>query len=84
MATQTIFIHDCDEVIFFLLDGDYSDLDGCVINSTDSPEEQQDKLIATLYDDEEGGYKHQVLRNFPTEIVRNNPDALVIQTTFGA
>lgn len=83
MTAQTIFIHDCDEVIFFLLDGDYSDLDGCVINSTDSPEEQQDKLVATLYD-ADGDYKYPVLRKFPIEAVRDNPDVVVIQTTFGA
>ena len=83
MAKQTIFIHDCDEVIFFLLEGDYSDLDGCVINSTDSSEEQQDKLIATLYT-EDGGYRFPVLRQFPTNAVRANPDLVVIQTAFGA
>lgn len=84
MAAQTIFIHDCDEIIFFLLDGDYSSLDGCVVNSTTSPEEQQDKLVETLYDSETGGYKFPVLRKFPMEAVRDNLDLVVIQTTFGA
>ena len=70
---RTIFIYDqcCqDDVKFFILDGDYSHLDGIYINAVydndndNEKEQKQDELNALLFDNE-GQLKQSLIDSFP-------------------
>ena len=71
---KTIFIYDqCGqaEVKFFVLEGDYTELDGVYINSTEG-EELIDKLNSALPDDK------LLLREFPTKEVTENTAVIIV------
>lgn len=68
---KTIFIYDELEgdLKFFKLDGDYSHLDGCYVNSVDTSDELQDVLIKLLYtDDTMANYRVLMLYTFPRPV----------------
>jgi hypothetical protein len=52
---------------YFVLDGDYSDLDGVIIGTGDSDISSQEKLESLIFDDSEVRCKHPMSETFPYE-----------------
>ena len=73
---NTIFIYDESyaEIRFFVLDGDYSHLEGVYINTCEDKErvEELDDIIF----DEDGDFKIELYDRFPVDKVK--PDTKVI------
>lgn len=79
MADKTVLIYDqCgqEEIQFAVLDGDYSELNGIYINNAHQEQEDQDRLN-DLICDEEGGYKINLLDQFPVDAVKDGAVVIV-------
>jgi hypothetical protein len=81
-ATQTVCIFDDSEttsrggVLYFVVDGDYSRYHGKRFNySLTTP--MNFELIDFIIN-EQCEYIHEMLNDFPVEVIRNNPTAIVI------
>ena len=87
---QTVLIYDQldAELKFFVLDGDYSHLNGVYINQMvegtkakqKAADAKQDELTNLMYVKETGELKHQFLTTFPTAAVLDG--AIVIVAGF--
>lgn len=86
---KTVLIYDQldSSLKFFVLDGDYSHLNGVYINqyiedkkAQKAAEAKQDELNDLMYVPETGEFKHTALDEFPTQAVREG--AIVIVAGF--
>jgi hypothetical protein len=79
--TKTIIIFDnCGEdIIFFVVPGDHSELSDTYINASD--EEDANKLYELLYTPT-GAFRHSVLHEFPKEVLIEDPQTVVIVVGF--
>lgn len=80
MKTVIIYEQFIDPIVFIVVDGDYTRLDGVMVNSVDSDRVLQDELCDMLYDPVSGDptelYKN-ALKKFPTEEVKNGAAVIV-------
>jgi hypothetical protein len=85
---KTVLIFDqCEaNVEFFVLEGDYRELDKVYINAykegatakeQKANEKLQNKLNKLLYHQKTGEYLHPVLHEFPTQAVRDGAEVIV-------
>lgn len=80
---KTILIYDqCGErpIEFYILDGDYTHLDGIYVNHSNHDENLRDELANLLYDEQTGDSLLTPETNFPTYEVKKG--ALVIVAGF--
>lgn len=79
---NTIFIYTLGQeypLKFFVLEGDYSHLNGCMIGACGT-EEEQEELEDILDFDATGNTKVTMLDTFPVDLV--TPDTKVIEVGF--
>jgi hypothetical protein len=78
-AAQTVIIWDevSAELVFFVLDGDYTKFNGVYINQVDVDEKLLDELNELMYVQETGEHKHEKLSAFPVDAVRNGAVVIV-------
>lgn len=77
---NTIFIYDqCGEgpIRFFVLDGDYSHLDGAYVNHFELAETVQEELCGILFNDE-GEERHKMSDKFPLAAVQEDTKVVII------
>ncbi len=83
---KTVLIYDQldSSLKFFVLDGDYSHLNGVYINQYVEDEKaqkatdtKQDELTDLIYVPETGEFKHSALDEFPTQAVREGATVIV-------
>lgn len=77
---QTAVIWDeCNgQLMWFLVDGDYSHLDGCYINDGDWSDADQDELSELAFDPRTAEFKHK--RNEVLNDIPRDPSVAIIAT----
>ena len=76
MKTVIIFDQLDAEILFFVLDGDHTDLDGAYINSTGTPDNEADELHKRLYN-KNGSFKVVSTKTFPVQAVKDGAFVIV-------
>lgn len=77
---STVVIWDqcgTDPLQFFVVDKDITELDGVYINSTESTDEQCEKLNEVLAYDDSGRTKVKLLSKFPLQAVKDGAPVIV-------
>jgi hypothetical protein len=77
---KTVVIWDqcgSESLQFFVFDKDIRDLDGVYINSTESSDEQVDKLNEVIAYDDDGRPKVKMLSQFPLQAVKDGASVIV-------
>lgn len=76
---RTVIIWDqCgqEQLLFFVVDGDLSELDGVYLNGC-GDEEKVDKLNSIIYRDDYSSYRNFALTKFPVDAVKNGAKVIV-------
>lgn len=78
-AKQTVIIWDelNADLVFFVVDGDYTKLNKVYINTADGDEKLMDELNELIYVQESGKFANEELNEFPVNAVLNGAKVIV-------